>query len=47
MENHEIAEIQQETVKFFHKNGQILKKTPHEITWNMEVAEKMGIRILC
>ena len=42
MENHEIAEIQQETVTFFHKSGQILKKTPHEITWNMEVAEKNG-----
>ena len=42
MENHEIAEITKENVIFFHKNGQILKKTPYEITWDMEVAEKNG-----
>lgn len=42
MENQEFAEIRQESVTFFHKSGQILKKTPHEITWNMEIAEKNG-----
>ena len=42
LENHEFAEIRSEKVTFFQINGQILQKTPHEIAWNTEAAEKNG-----
>ncbi len=42
MENGEIAEVKRGTVIFYDNNGNIIEKTPSEITWNTDSAEKDG-----
>ena len=42
MENGEIARVQRGKATFFDQDGNIKEKTPTEITWNTDAAEKNG-----